>query len=361
MKRILVIEDAPDIRGIISETLASNGWEALLAEDGEQGVALANKEMPDLILCDIRMPKMDGYAVLQELRKSPNTAMVPFVFLSGLGERPQIRQGMELGADDYLLKPFSPSELIAAVEARFRKQKVISQSTEQKLNDLRESLSFALPHEFGTPLNTILGFSSLIAEATELKANEIREYAGYIHSSGERLRALIEKFLLFAQLELISSDPAQIKVLSQKAPAPTKETVVMTGQRIAQEKQRSSDLVLDVSEIEHGVGAAHLERMIREVVENACHFSAPGSAVEIVTEEKRGNFRIRITDHGKGLTTEQLSRVTANLQFDRRLQEQQGAGLGLAITRKLAELYGGSVEIRSIPGKETSVLISLPL
>src|SRR6185503_2684620 len=86
MKRILVIEDAADIRGIIADTLKSNGWQPLLAEDGEQGVALANSQSPDLILCDIRMPKKDGYGVLQELRQTPGTAMVPFIFLSGLAE-----------------------------------------------------------------------------------------------------------------------------------------------------------------------------------------------------------------------------------------------------------------------------------
>ena len=361
MKRILVIEDTPDIRGIIADTLSMNGWQPVLAEDGEEGVALANSQAPDLIICDIRMPKMDGYTVLQELRKSPNTVMVPFIFLSGLGERPQIRQGMELGADDYLLKPFSPSELIAAVEARFRKQKVISEATEQKLNDLRESLSVALPHELGTPLNTILGFSSLIADGVELTAPEIREYAGYIHSSGQRLRELVEKFLLFAQLELIASDSAQIKGLAQKAPGPTRDTITTSAQKTVHEQKRTEDLILELNEIEHRVGAAHLERMVHEVVENACHFSPSGTPVKITSGQLNSEFRVTVTDRGKGFTGEQLTRVTANLQFDRRLQEQQGIGLGLAITRKLAELYGGSIEIRSLPGKETSVSVHLPL
>jgi len=361
MKRILVIEDAADIRGIIADTLKTSGWQAVLAEDGERGVELAKKESPDLILCDIRMPKLDGFGVLKEVRNYPGTATVPFIFLSGLGERPQIRQGMELGADDYLLKPFTPSELIAAVEARFRKQSAISQSTEQKLNELRESLSFALPHELGTPLNTILGFSSLIAEAPELSQGEIREYAGYIHSSGERLRELTEKFLLFAQLELIASDAAQLKVLSQRDGSPTTETVSTSAQKTAHQHKRSQDLKLELKECEHRVGAAHLERMVHEVVENACNFSEPGSPIRLVAGELGKEFVISVMDKGKGFTGEQLARVTANMQFDRRLQEQQGIGLGLAITRKLAFLYGGSVEIASVPEKETSVSIHLPL
>jgi signal transduction histidine kinase len=268
---------------------------------------------------------------------------------------------MELGADDYLLKPFSPAELIAAVEARFQKQKVITRSMEQKLNDVRESLSVALPHEFGTPLNTILGFSSLIAESPELNSTEIREYAGYINSSGQRLRDLIEKFLLFAQLELIASDPAQIKVLSEKAVAPTRDTVVTTAEKTVHEQNRSGDLVLNVSEVEHRVVAVHSERMVHELIENACHFSTAGTPITVAAGKWDGEFRIKVTDCGKGFTSEQLTWVTANLQFDRRLQEQQGVGLGLAITRKLAELYGGSVGIHSEPTKETAVSIHLPL
>ena len=361
MKRILVIEDAADIRDIIAETLRLKGWEPLLAPDGEVGITLANSQVPDLVLCDIRMPKMDGYAVLQKIRSTPATATVPFVFLTGLGERPQIRQGMELGADDYLLKPFTPRELIGAIEARLQKQAVLTESAEQKIHELRESLSFALPHELGTPLNTILGFSSLIAESPSLSLAEIREYASFIQNSGERLRDLIEKFLLYAQLELMASDPLQLKGLATRPPAPTRDTVITSAEKAAQHCKRLIDFTIEAAEVEHRVGAAHLERMIRELVSNACNFSEAGQPVKITSGKKGAEFFVRVLDRGKGFSTDQISRVNTTVQFDRRLQEQQGVGLGLAITRKLAELYGGSLQILSIPGQETSVSIYLPL
>jgi signal transduction histidine kinase len=361
MKRILVIEDTPEVREIIASTLQSKGWEPLLAENGEEGVALANAMSPDLILCDIRMPKMDGYAVLQELRSKKSTAVLPFIFLSGLGERPEIRHGMNLGADDYIQKPFTPNELISAVEARLHKQNVVTESAEIKMSQLRESLSFALPHELGTPLNTILGFSSLITDATELSLTEVREYAGYIHSAGQRLQDLTEKFLLYAQLELMSSDEAQIKGLSEKPAAPTLDIVLTASEKSARQLNRGEDLKFNTIEFEHRIGAAHLERMLKELISNACNFSEPGTPIQVTTRGGKQEFELRVSDKGKGFTGEQLRRVTANMQFDRRLQEQQGVGLGLAITRKLAELYGGTLRILSVPEKETTVSIHLPV
>ena len=121
-KRILVIEDDPAVRGLIVDTIRLKGWQPLEASDGEMGVRTAETELPDLILCDIQMPKMDGYGVLHCLRENKLTAALPFIFLSGLGEKPKVRKGMESGADDYIVKPFTVQELIGAIEARLQKQ-----------------------------------------------------------------------------------------------------------------------------------------------------------------------------------------------------------------------------------------------
>src|SRR6266542_3704525 len=121
MKKVLVIDDSPEIRMIIEETLGMFGFKTVLAEDGESGVATAKAERPDLIICDVNMPKMDGFTTFIKLREAESTASIPFMFLSGAVDRPQVRRGMELGADDYLTKPFTPSELLAAVNARLEK------------------------------------------------------------------------------------------------------------------------------------------------------------------------------------------------------------------------------------------------
>src|ERR1044071_612932 len=128
MKKILVIEDNADIRENTAEILSLANYSVITAENGKIGVDLANKEKPDLIMCDIMMPELDGYGVLHILSKKPETALIPFIFLTAKTEKTDIRKGMELGADDYLTKPFDDSELLNAIEARLRKHEMRSRT-----------------------------------------------------------------------------------------------------------------------------------------------------------------------------------------------------------------------------------------
>ncbi len=121
MKKVLVIEDNPDVRENICEVLELACYEVLPASDGYEGVKLAKESTPDLILCDIMMPGLDGYGVLYMLSKNPETANIPFVYLSAKADKSDVRKGMNLGADDYLTKPFEEMELLNAVETRIKK------------------------------------------------------------------------------------------------------------------------------------------------------------------------------------------------------------------------------------------------
>lgn len=131
MKKILIIEDNQDIRENTAEILSLANYSVVMAENGKVGVDLANKEKPDLIICDIMMPELDGYGVLHILSKKPETASIPFIFVSAKTERADIRRGMELGADDYLTKPFDDTELLNAIETRFRKNEIRSKDYDQ--------------------------------------------------------------------------------------------------------------------------------------------------------------------------------------------------------------------------------------
>ncbi|NJR59498.1 MAG: response regulator [Cyanobacteria bacterium CRU_2_1] len=127
MKTVLVIEDEPQIRTNILKILGFKGFQAIGAEDGEKGIEMANQHSPDLIICDIMLPNVDGYGVLSALRQSSNTVTIPFIFLSAKSDRSDIRQGMNLGADDYLTKPFTAVELIDTITSRLEKQATVSQ------------------------------------------------------------------------------------------------------------------------------------------------------------------------------------------------------------------------------------------
>jgi len=137
-KKILLIEDNPDVRENTGEILELAGYTVVSAPDGKVGVNLAQKEHPDLVICDIMMPELDGYGVLHILNKNPETAGIPFIFLTAKTEKTDIRRGMNLGADDYLTKPFDDTDLLNAIEARLRKatmQQQLYESTPQGLDE----------------------------------------------------------------------------------------------------------------------------------------------------------------------------------------------------------------------------------
>jgi len=122
MKKILVIEDEPEMRRNITTILRLEKFQALAAENGQLGVAMARKEKPDLILCDVMMPELDGHGVLQALREDAALVTTPFIFLTAKGEKSDVRSGMDLGADDYLTKPVAKADLLKAINARLKRQ-----------------------------------------------------------------------------------------------------------------------------------------------------------------------------------------------------------------------------------------------
>jgi len=141
MKTILLIEDNEEIRENMGEILELSNYKVLTAADGKEGVALAIQNKPDLIVCDIMMPVLDGYGVIHMLQKNNDTQNIPFIFLTAKAERAEIRKGMELGADDYITKPFNGTELLNAVESRLRKSELIRKEIAAGLQGLDELMT----------------------------------------------------------------------------------------------------------------------------------------------------------------------------------------------------------------------------
>ncbi|NML22957.1 response regulator [Pseudoflavitalea sp. G-6-1-2] len=158
MKTILVIDDNNDIRENTAEILSLAGYRTFTAENGKKGVELASREKPDLIVCDIMMPELDGYGVLHLLKNRPGTGNIPFIFLTAKTERGDFRKGMEMGADDYITKPFDDIELLKAIETRLKKMSVIEaqysqgeQGANELLKELKTSGLITLdPTEYGS-------------------------------------------------------------------------------------------------------------------------------------------------------------------------------------------------------------------
>jgi two-component system sensor histidine kinase/response regulator len=363
MEKILVIEDAYLLRNDIIETLDLEGFEVIGAENGLVGVQMAREHRPDLIICDIMMPELDGYEVLEELRKDPHLAVIPFIFMTARTDKTDIRLGMGLGADDYLTKPFLTADLLKSIRARLGKIGLTKKQAEMQLNELRENIITALPHELRTPLNTIIGFSEmLVTEYERLDPGQIKTWGEHINSAALRLFHLIENYLVYVRVETMSHDPEKIKALQQNSSGHPGAIIQLQASQKAQQTQRESDLVLAIEEVDAiAISEQDLGKIVEELVDNAFKFSSPGTEVRVEAGLDNAMYRLRVTNQGRGMTSEQITAIGAYMQFDRWLVEQQGMGLGLTISKRLAELSGGSLEIESVPDGETTVSVRFVL
>lgn len=146
MKKILLIEDNNEIRENVAEVLELSSYKVFTAADGKAGIEIALQEIPDLVICDIMMPVLDGYGVLHALQRNDTVKHIPFIFLTAKTERTDQRRGMEMGADDYITKPFSGTELLAAVEARLKKTEILQQSFGAGMDAMDKMLDAAGKH-----------------------------------------------------------------------------------------------------------------------------------------------------------------------------------------------------------------------
>jgi len=363
MKKVLAIDDTQEIRFIITETLNLFGFQTLVAEDGVTGMKMAQEQLPDLILCDINMPNLDGYGTLKALRENDATATIPFIFLSGATDRITIRKGMELGADDYLTKPFTPKELMAAVNTRLEKQAELQRLSDRKLNELRGNLTLALPHELRTPLNGILGLANLmIDDYAQMPPEEVLESARFIHESALRLHRLIENFLVYSQIELMASESKKLVMNASIKPVLIQDVAPSLARKVAARHKREGDLLLKIENASLFVPTENLAKIVEELVDNAFKFSEPGKPVLVAAEVMGGKFQLTVADKGRGMNPEQISRIGPHIQFERKTFEQQGAGLGLFIAKRVTELLGGEflIDSRSTLGTTVKITFALP-
>jgi len=363
MKKILVIDDEPWLREMVRLALEQRGFEVIEAMDSADGDSKALQFLPDLIICDVNMDRAgDGYHTLTKLRENAATAAIPFILMTGMADSAGMRHGMELGADDYLPKPFKVDELYAAVNARLRKVRTVREDAERKLTTLRTHISLMMPHEMRTPLNGIISNAEMLAEsAATLDPKTIAEMSREICQSSQRLERLIENFLIYAQMEIVASDPENVSLLRsvKSALAVAIARAEATGQ--AKQVDRVADLALHLADgVVPAMADEYFRKIVRELVQNAFKFSERGKPVQVNLALVGGAVEFSVGDAGRGFSTEQIQRVGAYVQFERKIADEQGLGLGLAIAKKLTELHGGSLTIKSGQGEGSTVTVKLP-
>ncbi len=358
MTKILVIEDEEDIRVNVLEVLEFEGFESIGAENGRIGVELAKKHIPDLIICDISMPELGGYDVLSELRDEPLTAIIPLIFLTAKSENKDVRKGMKLGADDYLTKPFEIDDLLSAIRVRLEKHAILSKQVFQKIEDLSLHLSYSLPHELRTPLTGIISFAQLLIEFGEEMAQtpeEIIQIGQSIFESALRLHRLTENYLLYAELKLIEHQPDKLQRQQRHTLVAIDEVVEPIARKKAREFQRQDDVVLNLDHTVFQFSESGMQKLVTEILDNAFKFSNKGTPVDISIRVINNQAVLSVTNHGRGMTKEQLTNIGAYRQFDRDQYEQQGSGLGLTIACLLAQLHGANITIDSVPNDKTTI------
>jgi signal transduction histidine kinase len=356
MTKILVIDDQDNLRDEIADWFIFEGFETFSASSGKEGIEIAMKKLPDLILCDVMMPGMDGREVLDHLRKSPATRTIPFIFITALSERRNIRTGMDQGADDYITKPFTREELLRAVNTRISKTTFISEQTRLEMNELRNNLTSNLPHELRTPLNGILGFGQVLMDMPEkFSVEEIREIGNTIYISARRLYRLVNNYQTYARLEMNKDLQPEIE-----EPATCGKTCELAARTMSKTYNRETDLDLIINSEMANIKVADFRQLADEIIDNAFKFSKPGTRVRVCCENHQNMFIMTVTDEGRGFRAEDIAKVGAYMQFERHTYEQQGSGFGLVLAKKITAFYKGSLDIESEHGKGATVVVKIP-
>lgn len=363
MNRILVVEDEEHIRNNIKDLLILNHYEVMVAKNAEEGLDITKKILPDLILCDVLMPKLNGYEFLEILKKNPSTINIPFIFLTGKSEWEDQRYGMELGADDYLIKPFDIKDLIKAVKIRLEKKAFIEAEKKRKLEELSNNISFSLPHELQTPLTGIIGGSTLLANLDKpIEIDKLKEINEIILFSAERLQSLIKKFWIYTDLTITLNNPDKVELIRQaEFDCYPIHIIKKVAQEIADKFNRKTDLTMELTDCFINISEDSFDKIVQELIENAFKFSKNSTPIKIYDEIKNSTYHLFIINHGRGMTQEEIDNIGAFMQFNRHKYEQQGAGLGLIIAKKIVELYGGNFNIKSVLEEQTTVEITLSI
>jgi len=369
MRRILVIDDDVLIIENVKEVLELEGYDVQSAKNGKRGIQVATDFAPELILCDVSMPIMNGYEVLKFVREQSSLRLIPFIFLTARISREDMRLGMNLGADDYLTKPFSISELLDMVASRLQHYDVRLAAHKERLETMRDNIIHSLPHELRTPLTAISGYANLLAEdAHILSPVEVKTMADSIVAGSNRLYALIENYLLFSQLELLLNDEEKVLTLRDIEPIDNTNLIILdTTHRLKLLYLNRNHIVLNLQEGRPRIEYDNFTYILKELLTNAHKFSRKQTTITLETlVDMMVGYTVRITSIGIGLDDEEIHHIDSYIQFDRKKHEIQGLGLGLAIVQRILRIYDGTMKITSTPTDKpddykTTVTVNLPI
>jgi len=261
---------------------------------------------------------------------------------------------MNIGADDYIMKPFDIDDLLVSIQTRLKKKDVAAREVE----DLRLNISSMIPHEMRTPLTVIQGYASLLADPEFLgDQKSIINMAQTIGKTTARLFRMVENYILYTRLKLYDQGSQKLAMWTEVGLL-TANMVSDVVHGLANSYDRSGDVELNLDITELLVVKEAFIKAIQEILDNSLKFSEPGSPIKVQLYDQDKHVCCCIQDEGSGMSPEQQAKVQAFMQFDRQMQEQQGSGLGLMIAMTLAAINEGKIEINSIKNGGTEVTLT---
>jgi two-component system, sensor histidine kinase and response regulator len=362
--KILVIEDEQSIRENIQELLEAKGYKVHTAANGKQGVLEAIDFRPNLIVCDVMMPKMDGFKVLEYIRKTSTIQNVPFILLTAKVDKSDIRMGMELGADDYITKPFSSKELVKSIETRLKRFDKINNQYSKVKHDLDTTVFASYYHEFNTPLHGIIGgLNLLINAAGSFNEKQVHDLQISILKSAIRLNHSLANLMLYEEIKRAEVYPELLSMFSNGQCTGNWEIKAKDElQTLAKEiYNREADLNLSFESAEINISQEYLLRIVVEIADNAFKFSKQGTSVKITGIKTGDNYIFTCIDKGVGFAIDGIHNIAPFKQFNRRKFEQQGLGIGLHLVKQLLDFNRGELHVESKENEGTVVKIILPL
>lgn len=365
VSKILVIEDELNVRENIVELLEAESFEVFSAKDGFEGIFLAQAHSPELILCDVNMPELDGYGVLSNLRKDPDIAITPFIFLTAKAASEEIRQGMNLGADDYLTKPFSRQELLATIKARLSKQKVHAQNTDILLNNIGESLSYSISEKIFNPLDEILGASEIfIQDANVIESDDIKKLGDHIQSNSKFLKRAILNIFMYLNMELMFHNSEALEVIKNIYTTRPGDFVFMISMQLARKYECSKDITVNIENARLKISTSDWNKIVEESLAFVFSLFQKGSLIDVKTQIIENRFQYSIRLEIDELPYNLIHKISQKNPRNQSFYEDLDSGLGLLIIHFIVKLYDGDFVIKSEKtswGDAMILLVSFPI
>jgi signal transduction histidine kinase len=347
-KKILIADDNPDNVELLRKRLNSQGFETVAAFDGEEALQAVLKESPDLLILDIMMPKIDGYEVLRTLKKHDEYRDLPVILLTAKKEIPSKIKGLDIGADDYITKPFNPQELLARVRSlltlREEQQRKVQEEKMSALDQMVEGVA----HEIRNPVTAIGGFARRLFDRLPEGSPE-KNYAGIIVNEAKRLEQMVRDVVEATVISIPGLRKREINELIIEALAATQQNL--------EEGRVIVDTHLDESLPALIMDAGNLRRVIAHLISNSVNAMPEGGTLTLTTARRNRYVQIQVSDTGCGIPPKILPHI-----FDPFFTtKSSGPGLGLAMVHKIIKQHGGQISVDTEVQKGTTFTILLPL